>query len=182
MNDMADKGPMAAHLEQALLDAVRTGNAQEVLRRLDDGLSFAWRDAEGCSALFHAVYRRQWKVVDALLARGASIDLPDFRGWTPLFWAAFNGHADIVMFLISRGADPDVRTAEGEWPLFWAVYKGHMAVVRHLLIGGARRDLLDGDGHDVLWLARTLKRREFVAMLEGQRRRHGISRAQPDET
>ncbi len=104
-----------------------------------------------------------------MLARGASIDLADYRGWTPIFWAAFNGHADIVSFLIGRGANPDSRTVEGEWPLFWAVYKGHTSVVRYLLIGGARRDLLDTDGHDVLWLARTLKRWDVVALLEGQR-------------
>jgi len=166
MNDEINHEAWRDRVRREVLDAVRQGNVREVQRRLEEGLPSNWQDTEGCSLVFLAAFHRQWDVVDALLAHGASIDLPDRRGWTPLFWAAFNGHADIVSFLIGRGADPDLRTEDGEWPLFWAVYKGHTAVVRHLLIGGARRDLLDGEGHDMLWLARTLKRRDIIAMLE----------------
>lgn len=180
MSDDVNHDAWSDQVGPELLEAVRCGDVPEVLRWLKEGLSPNWQDTEGCSLVLLAVYHRQWAVVDTLLARGASVDLPDFRGWTPLFWAAFNGHADIVTFLIGRGADPDVRTADGEWPLFWAVYKGHTAVVRHLLIGGAKRDLVDGDGHDVLWLARTLERRDIVAILEGQRARRSKLRNQPD--
>lgn len=55
---------------RALLDADRSGDAPGVLRCLDDGASIAWRDGKGCGALFHAVFQRQWAVVDTLLARG----------------------------------------------------------------------------------------------------------------
>jgi hypothetical protein len=176
MSDDVSHEAWRDRVDPALLDAVRQGNVPEVLRGLEDGLPANWQDTEGCSLIFHAVYHRQWAVIDSLLAHGALIDLTDRRGWTPLFWAVFNGHADIVSFLIGRGANPDVRTEDGEWPLFWAVYKGHTAVVRHLLVGGAKRDQLDGDGHDVLWLARTLGRQNIVTILRGHRSRQGASR------
>lgn len=172
---MSDDIPYEAwgdRVDPALLEAVRDGNVPEVLRWLEDGLPANWQDTEGCSLIFLAAYHRQWAVIDSLLAHGASVDLPDRMGWTPLFWAAFNSHADIVSFLIGRGANPDARTNDGEWPLFWAVYKGHTAVVRYLLLGGAKRNQLDVDGHDELWLARTLARQEIVTILEGQRTRH----------
>lgn len=171
MNDDMKDEARGNQAGQALHDAIRYGDVMEVLRRLEEGVSYDWQDTEGCSLVFIAAYHRQWAVIDALRARGASVDLPDRRGWTPLFWAAFNGHADIVAALIERGADLDIHTSEGEWPLFWAVYKGHTAVVRRLLIGGAKRDFLDQDGHDVLWLARTLERKDLVAMLERRRDR-----------
>lgn len=182
MNDEINHEAWGGRVGPELLDSVRHGNVREVLRRLEEGLSCNWQDKEGCSLVFVAAFHRQWCVIDTLLAHGASVDLPDRRGWTPLFWATFNGHADIVTALIGRGANPDVRTTDGEWPLFWAVYKGHTAVVRRLLLGGARRDLLDEEGHDLRWLARTLKRPDIVAMLEGPRRRHGTVRGEPDDT
>lgn len=126
MNDEIQHEAWSVREGPELLDAVRHGNVPEVLRRLEQGLSSNWQDTEGCSALFHAVHRRQWAVVDALLARGASIDLPDFRDWTPLFWAAFNGHGDIVTFLIGRGADPDVPTADGRMaPVLGRLQRSH---------------------------------------------------------
>lgn len=152
--------------ERALLDAMDAEDVAGVLRCLDQRLSIDWRNAEGCGALFLAAYRRQWSIIDALLARGADIDLPDRKGWTPLFWAAFNGHADIVASLVARGADPNRRTLDDEWPLFWAAYKGYEEVVRVLIAGGARLDEIDSDGHDAGWVARAKGHTAIVELLE----------------
>ena len=119
--------------EKALIDAIRSGDVATVMRCLDGTTLVHWRDANGCSGLFHAVFNRKWPVVEALLARGADIDLADHKGWTPLFWAAFNGHADIVGPLIAMGADANKATLEGDLPLFMSAYKGHADVVRLLL-------------------------------------------------
>jgi len=127
--------------ERTLLDAIRAGDLAGVLRYLEAGAAAHWRDENGHGAVFHAVFNRQWAVLDLLLAHGAFIDLASSLGWTPLFWAAFNGHADAVGQLVARGADVDRATDEGDRPLFLAAYKGHAEVVRLLLAGrgGPRR-------------------------------------------
>ena len=68
---------MSADKANALFDANRIGDVVTVSRCLSDATLVDWRDANGCSGLFHAVFNRQWTVVDALLAAGANIDLAD---------------------------------------------------------------------------------------------------------
>ncbi len=122
----------------ACLAAVQEGALERVSVLLREGVTVNWQDMDGCSLLFHAVFRRHFAIVEELLARGANIDLADQRGWTPLFWAAFNDHVDIVGFLAAHHADTNVATHEGDRPLFMAAYKGHAEVVRLLLAGGAQ--------------------------------------------
>lgn len=89
------------HLE-TFLDAIHEGDLNQVRRGLEHGVSGDWRDPDGTSALFYALYRRDWTIAEALLAHGADINAPDEKGWTPLFWAASSGYTDIVAFLVDH--------------------------------------------------------------------------------
>ena len=44
-------------------------------------------------------------IVQALLAKGAEIDLQSKNGVTALYMASQNGHAGIVQALLAKGAD-----------------------------------------------------------------------------
>lgn len=110
--------------QAACLAAVQGAALERVSALLREGVAVNWQDKDGCSFLFHAIFRRHFAIAEELLARGANIDLPDQRGWTPLFWAAFNGHMDIVGFLVVHHADANAATHEGDRPLFMAFLQG----------------------------------------------------------
>jgi ankyrin repeat protein len=77
-------------------------------------------------------------VVQALLARGASVDYKDDRrGQTALMWAAAEGHAAVVEILLQAGADVRARVPSGFTPLLFAVREGRTDVVRVLVKAGA---------------------------------------------
>lgn len=125
--------------------------------------------ADPNSAMHGAALHAEWQAVDALIARGARIDLPvaaalgrteDARRLLPdadaehrqlgLALAAQFGHFDIVRLLLDSGADPN-RYSPGHshsTPLHQAALAGHNEVVRLLVESGARLDM-----KDILWHA-----------------------------
>jgi hypothetical protein len=124
--------------------------------------------AEPASAL-HAALHGEPEAVDALIRRGARVDLPvaaatgkieEARRLLPnaggrdrhlaLALAAQFGHAEIVRLLLDADEDPNrynpVECHSHSTPLHQAALAGHMEVVRLLVERGARLDV-----KDVLW-------------------------------
>ena len=78
-------------------------------------------DTGGFTPLLYAARENCMACVDALLARGAAIDLADPDGVTPLHVAIMNANWDLAKRLIEAGADVDQWDIYGEAPLFTAV-------------------------------------------------------------
>ena len=78
------------------------------LRLLDAGARVDARaaNAQQVGPLHAAVSRGNAALVELLLGRGASADLPQQQGITPLHAAAAAGRADLVALLRRAGADP----------------------------------------------------------------------------
>jgi hypothetical protein len=125
--------------------------------------------ADPNSALRPAALHGEHEAVEALLARGAKLDLPiaaalgridDFSRLFPvanahdrhlaLASAAQFGHIEIVRQLLDAGEDPDRYNPPGahshSTPLHQAAFAGHERMVRLLVERGARLDI-----KDVLW-------------------------------
>jgi len=121
-------------------------------------------DPEG--AMVAALGHGEFEAVDALIRRGAKVDLAaaaamgrldDARRALPaaggaprhraLAWAAQFGHAGIVRLLLDAGEDPNRLNPEGahphSTPLHQAALAGHLDVVRLLVERGARLDIRD---------------------------------------
>ncbi|MBI3449847.1 MAG: ankyrin repeat domain-containing protein [Acidobacteria bacterium] len=131
---------------------------------LIDLLCDAGADPEGAMAA--ALGHGEFEAVDALIRRGAKVDLAaaaamgrldDVRRalsaagaalrHRALAWAAQFGHAEIVRMLLDAGEDPNRYNPEGahshSTPLHQAALAGHMDVVRLLVERGARLDIED---------------------------------------
>jgi peptide-methionine (S)-S-oxide reductase len=132
--------------------------------------------ADANSAMRDAIAHGEWSAVDALIRRGADVDMAaaaamgrveDVRRALPaagadlrhfaLAWAAQYGHTDVVRLLLDAGEDPDRHNPPGahahSTPLHQAALAGHLPVVRLLVDRGARRDIRDTihDGTALQW-------------------------------
>jgi ankyrin repeat protein len=122
--------------------------------------------ADPNQGLLTALAHAEFEAVDALLRRGAAMDLTaaaatgrlaEARGALPaasleerhraLALAAQHGHAEIVRLLLEAGEDPDRYNPVGchshSTPLHQAAFNGHEEVVRLLVERGARLGLRD---------------------------------------
>jgi hypothetical protein len=93
--------------------ALRKGDMQIIHMMLDAGADVNAPGDRKMSAYAYAVARKNKPLAEALLARGAAVDVQDKDGWTPLFYAARNGDDATARFLLDRGARTYLKDAEG---------------------------------------------------------------------
>ena len=103
-------------------------------------------------ALLQAARKGHIRVVQALLAAGASANDPEFL----LHLAAANGQAAVIQLLAGNGANPNIREpAEGAAPLHWAATEDHVGAIEALLAAGADVNAPDSKGATPLhWAVR----------------------------
>jgi hypothetical protein len=166
-----DAGPAQSELNETLM-LVATGSVPRECRMqlpLIDLLCDYGADPS--SALLAAVVHGEMESVDALIRRGARIDLPvaaalgrndDFRRLLAassaedrhlaLALASQFGHVEIVRLLLDAGEDPNRYNPVGghshSTPLHQAAANGNEEMVRLLVEHGARLDM-----KDILWHA-----------------------------
>jgi uncharacterized protein len=79
------------------------------------------RSPGGMTALMFAAREGCLPCVEAMLAKGAAIDLPDPEGVTPLLWSIWNTRFDVARSLIEHGANVNRWDWWGRTPLYLAV-------------------------------------------------------------
>jgi len=75
--------------------------------------------------------------IDALIDRGARVDLADVHGYTPLLIAVQKGFLEAAQVLVRRGADLHRKSKAGETALALARASGNTALVAYLRQAGA---------------------------------------------
>ena len=155
VNAGADVNAENTRRESAVAYAAANGDVGIVKQLLEAGGSpNCWIDigAGKLSALSIAAGRGYLKVVDTLLAGGASIE-----GWReqerPLVLAARNGHLDVVQSLIKQGADPNGRGTACATALMPLAACGRVDGIEFLLSSGADVNASNSDGMTALMFA-----------------------------
>ena len=130
------------------------------MRLPDDHTSGASTASSSRTALMYAALAGSPRIVKALLAAGAKVNLKDPRGVTPLVYACLRADAstaagtaadlesrlEVVRLLLDAGAHVDVRDIAGQTALMNACSKDSAPLVRMLLEAGATVTLRHGKG------------------------------------
>ncbi|RFU76282.1 ankyrin repeat [Trichoderma arundinaceum] len=97
------------HLESQLLKVLDLIDLDDSAHRTQLDLT----RSTGHTMLHLACSLGYYRLVAALLARGANPDARDNGGFTPLHLAAMHGHKEIAQRLMHNGADPTMRSLSG---------------------------------------------------------------------
>ena len=133
-------GAGVAAADLALIDAVRSGDVDQVRMLLAQQADPNTTDLDGSTALQWAANRDDLVTAGLLLRAGASADARNRYGATASLVAATNGSGAMLEMLLEAGADPNVGLPEGETPLMRAARAGRVDAVAALLAHGAKVD------------------------------------------
>lgn len=89
--------------EPPLHDAAKSGDLEDVIELLDQGISVHSKNSEGATPLHWAAFKGHVEVARELLERGANINALTTKGSTPLRLATTHKQSDMIKFLKSRG-------------------------------------------------------------------------------
>ena len=128
-------------LPDSMVDAVQRGQLASVIKWLDSGGCVDARDPGGNTMLLGASPLGAVTMVEALLQRGAAVDVANQHGETALILAFASSQSEaMVTALLQHGASVSVNMQNyrlGATALMIASQKNQLAVVRKLFAAGA---------------------------------------------
>ena len=143
----------------ALMDAAAMGFGDIVERLLASGASVNTRAGDGSSALLVAVAAlsggraQRSRIINALIAKSAEVNIADWHGDTPLIEAAQQNDIYILGALTRAAARVDMANLEGETALEVAAKQDQVRSVHFLLSHNANPNIANQDGETPLMLS-----------------------------
>ena len=98
---------------EALIDAAKKGNIEDIKQHLAAGGDVSFRNKNGDTMLNYAAYLGHKEIVELLVENGAEVNSKGLADWTPLHLAARNNKKQIVQLLIAKGAEMNPYTSPG---------------------------------------------------------------------
>ena len=99
----------AQALKDSLASLIQAGNRNAALEKIRAGADVNGPQSDGTRPIHWAVYRVDYELLDALIAKKAKVDVANEFGSTPLAEAAKLADARMVKTLLDAGARPDTR-------------------------------------------------------------------------
>jgi ankyrin repeat protein len=172
------RGVRSAQLErnERLLQAVESGDLEQVKRVLTGGAVVNARTKSGLTALSIAVIRGYDEIALLLIEKGASLDARDKSGDrenrtpgnSPVHYAAIYGRTRVLKAMLDRGVSPNLRDRNGRTLLMMAAENGHRETVKLLLERGADPKTRSALGDTALDAARRSGDAEILRMIQEQ--------------
>lgn len=152
----------------SLANLIQTGNRKAALETIRAGADVNEAQPDGTRPIHWAVYRVDYEILDALIARKAKVDVTNEFGSTPLAEAAKLADARMVKTLLDAGAKPDTPNQDGETALMLAIKTGEPRIVEMLIQAGANVNARESFHNQtaLMWAAAAPKNAgEIVKML-----------------
>ena len=136
---------LAQSSKGALASLIETGNRKAALERIRTASVADINDAQpdGTRPIHWAVYRVDYELLAALIAKKANLNVRNDFGSTPIAQAAELGDARMVKMLLDAGAEPEGANPDGQTALMLAIKTGETAVVDMLIKAGANVNTIE---------------------------------------
>lgn len=121
----------------SLADLIQAGNRKAALEKIRAGADVNAAQPDGTRPIHWAVYRVDYELLDALIAKKAKADVANEFGSTALAEAVKLADARMVKTLLNAGAGPESPNQDGETALMVAIKTGELPVVEMLIKAGA---------------------------------------------
>jgi ankyrin repeat protein len=123
--------------KDSLANLIQQGNRKAALAQIRAGADVNAAQPDGTRPIHWAVYKVDYELLDALIAKKAKVDVANEFGSTPLAEAAKLADARMAKTLLDAGAKPDMPNQDGETALMLAIKTGELPVVQILIKAGA---------------------------------------------
>jgi len=129
----------------ALATLIESGNRKAALDRIRTATAAELNDPQpdGTRPIHWAIYKVDYELLAALIAKKASLNVKNDFGSTPIAQAAELGDARMVKLLLDAGAEPEGASPDGQTALMLAIKTGETAVVDLLLKAGANVNTIE---------------------------------------
>ena len=126
-----------AQSRSSLADLIQAGNRKAALDRIRTGADVNEAQPDGTRPIHWAVYKVDYELIDALIAKKAKVDVTNEFGSTPLAEAVKLADARMVKMLLDAGAGVEGANQDGQTALMLAIKTGELPIVEMLVKAGA---------------------------------------------
>src|SRR5688572_11027604 len=126
-----------------LATAIQEGKRAAAFEMIRAGADVNEAQPDGTRPIHWAVYRVDYDLLDALIARKARVDVANEFGHTPLAEAVRQGDARMVKTLLAAGSGTEGANADGQTALMIAIKNGDLPVFQMLIDAGAKVNVVE---------------------------------------
>jgi uncharacterized protein len=145
--------PALGQSRSSLADLIQSGNRKAALDRIRTGADVNDAQPDGTRPIHWAVYKVDYELIDALIAKKATVDVANEFGSTPLAEAVKLADARMVKLLLAAGAGVDRADENGQTALMLAIKTGELPIVEMLVRAGANVNAVEEFQHQtpLMW-------------------------------
>jgi ankyrin repeat protein len=141
---LANFSVITAQTRQAsLATLIQKGDRKAALERIRAGADVNEAQPDGTRPIHWAVFKVDYELLDALLAKKAKADVSNEFGATPLAEAVKVANTRMVKTLLDAGAGVEAPNLDGETALMLAIKTGELPVVQMLINAGANVNTIE---------------------------------------
>jgi ankyrin repeat protein len=131
----------------SLASLIQAGNRKAALDAIRAGAEVNEAQLDGTRPIHWAIYRVDYELLDALIAKKAKVDVTNEFGSTPLAEAVNVTDARMVKTLLDAGSGPEGANLDGETALMLAIKHGALNIVQMLIQAGANVNTVEKEHH-----------------------------------
>jgi ankyrin repeat protein len=145
--------PVAAQSRSSLADLIQAGNRKAALDSIRSGADVNGAQPDGTRPIHWAVYKVDYELIAALVAKKATVDVVNEFGATPLAEAVKLADARMVTMLLAGGAKVDRADQSGQTALMLSIKTGELPIVEMLVKAGASVNAVEEFQHQtpLMW-------------------------------
>ena len=141
---LAAAAPLLPQTRSArLATLIQEGRRAAALAMIEAGADVNEAQPDGTLPIHWAVYRVDYDLLDALIAKKARVDVANEFGHTPLAEAVRQGDGRMVKTLLGAGSGTEGANADGQTALMLAIKNGDLPIVQTLIDAGAQVNVVE---------------------------------------